>query len=162
MVVCLQCRRPGFAPWVGKIPWRREWQPTPVFLPREFHGQRRLAGYSPWGPKESDTTELLHFHFLQEPQVILAVRNKLIDSLIDTTLLCKFNAQIAFGCPGGSEGKRSACNARDLGSIPGLGRSPGERNGNTFLYSWENHMDGGAWQTTVHGVAESGTTECLL
>ena len=65
MVVCLQCRRPGFAPWVGKIPWRREWQPTPVFLPREFHGQRRLAGYSPWGPKESDTTERLHFHFLR-------------------------------------------------------------------------------------------------
>ena len=39
--------------------WRREWQPTPVFLPGEFHGQRRLAGYSPWGPKESDTTERL-------------------------------------------------------------------------------------------------------
>ena len=45
----LQCRRPGFDPWVGKIPWRREWQPTPVFLPGEFHGQRRLAGYSLWG-----------------------------------------------------------------------------------------------------------------
>ena len=36
---------------VGKIPWRREWLPTPVFLPGEFHGQRRLVGYSPWGPK---------------------------------------------------------------------------------------------------------------
>ena len=43
--------------WVGKIPWRREWLPTPVFLPREFHGQKSLAGYSPWGHKESDTTE---------------------------------------------------------------------------------------------------------
>jgi len=42
-------RRPGFDPWVGKIPWRREWQPTPVFLPGEFHGQRSLAGYSLWG-----------------------------------------------------------------------------------------------------------------
>ena len=42
---------------VGKIPWRREWQPTPVFLPGEFHGQRSLAGYSPRGHKESDTTE---------------------------------------------------------------------------------------------------------
>ena len=44
-------------PWVGRIPWRREWLPTPGFLPREFHGQRSLAGYSPWGHKESDVTE---------------------------------------------------------------------------------------------------------
>ena len=49
--------RRRFSPWVGKIPWRRAWQPTPVFLPGEFHGQRSLAGYSPWGHKESDTTE---------------------------------------------------------------------------------------------------------
>ena len=53
------CRRPGFDPRVGKIPWRREWQPTPVFLPGEFHGQRSLAGYIQWGPKELDTTERL-------------------------------------------------------------------------------------------------------
>ena len=46
-------------PWVGKTPWRREWPPTPVFLPGEPHGQRRLVGYSPWGCKESDTTEQL-------------------------------------------------------------------------------------------------------
>ena len=44
--------------WVRKIPWRRKWLPTPVFLPGEFHGQRSLAGYSPWGHKESDTTEV--------------------------------------------------------------------------------------------------------
>ena len=42
---------------VRKIPWRREWQSTPVFLPGEFHGQRSLAGCSPWGHKESDKTE---------------------------------------------------------------------------------------------------------
>ena len=42
----LQCRRPGFDPWVGKIPWRREWQPTPVFLPGKSHGQRNLEDYS--------------------------------------------------------------------------------------------------------------------
>ena len=41
-----------FDPWVGKIPWRREKLPTPVFLPGEFHGQRNLESYSPWGPKE--------------------------------------------------------------------------------------------------------------
>ena len=60
---CLQCGRPGFDPWVGKIPWRRKWQPTPGFLPGESHGQRSLVGYSPQGHKESDTTERLHFHF---------------------------------------------------------------------------------------------------
>ena len=48
------CRRPQLDPWVGKIPWRREWQPTPVFLPGEFHEQRSPAGYSPWGHKELD------------------------------------------------------------------------------------------------------------
>ena len=52
----LQYERPGFVPGVGKIPWRREWLPTPVFWPGVFHGQRSLAGYSPWGRKESDTT----------------------------------------------------------------------------------------------------------
>ena len=48
---------PGSIPGFGNIPWRREWQPTPEFLPGESHGQRRLAGYSPWGHKESDTTD---------------------------------------------------------------------------------------------------------
>ena len=56
-VMCLQCRRPKFNPWVRKIPWKREWLPIPVFLPGEFHRQRSLAGYSPWGCKESDTTK---------------------------------------------------------------------------------------------------------
>ena len=59
--VCLQCGRPGLDPWVGKILWRRKWQPTPVLLPGKSHGQRSLVGYSPWGRKESDTTEQLHF-----------------------------------------------------------------------------------------------------
>ena len=49
-----QGRRHGFDPWVGKIPWRREWHPTPVLLPGESHGQRSLVGYSPWGDKEYD------------------------------------------------------------------------------------------------------------
>ena len=50
--ICLQCGRPVFDPWVGKIPWGREWLPTPVFLFGESHGQRGLANYSPWGHKE--------------------------------------------------------------------------------------------------------------
>ena len=51
--------------WVGKISWRREWLPTPVFWSGEFHGQRSLAGYSPWGCKELDMTEAT-FTFLKE------------------------------------------------------------------------------------------------
>ena len=64
------CRRPGFHPWVGKILWKRQWLPTPVFLPGEFHGQRSLAGYnySPWGCKESNVTERLSLkEHLQRP-----------------------------------------------------------------------------------------------
>ena len=57
--VCLQFRRRGFNPQVRKIPWRKKWQLTPVFLPGKSHGQRSLVGYSPWGRRESDTTEQL-------------------------------------------------------------------------------------------------------
>ena len=60
LTVCLQCRRHGrnrFDLLVRKIPWRRKWQLTPVFLPRQSHGQRGLTGYSPWGHKESEATE---------------------------------------------------------------------------------------------------------
>ena len=56
---CRKCKRHEFNPWVRKIPWGRKWQPTPVFLPRESHGQRSLSGYSLWRRKESDTTEQL-------------------------------------------------------------------------------------------------------
>ena len=59
----LQCRRPGFDPWVGKTSWRRKWKPTPVLLPGKPHGWRSLVGYSPWGHRQSDTAEWLHFHF---------------------------------------------------------------------------------------------------
>ena len=71
----LQYGRSGFDPWVGKIPWRRAWQPTAVFLPGEFHGQRSLGGYRPWSLKESDTTKQAqhilkqacdHLNYLQE------------------------------------------------------------------------------------------------
>ena len=60
---CRSLRRCRFDPWVWKIPWRRAWQPTPVFVSGESHGQRSLVGYSPWGRKELGTTERLHFHF---------------------------------------------------------------------------------------------------
>ena len=53
---CRRHRRPEFDPWVGKIPWRKKWQPTPVFVPGESRSQRSLVGYSPWDCKESDMT----------------------------------------------------------------------------------------------------------
>ena len=116
-------------PWVGKIPWRREWLPTPIFLLGEFRGQRSLAGYSPWGHEELGKTEQLSLS-LSSPN--------------------------EWGFPGGSDGKESECNARDMGSIPGSRRSHGERNGYPFQYSClENSVDRGAWRATVHGVAKS-------
>ena len=54
---CRSCSRLWFNLWVRKIPWRRKWLPTPVFLSEKFYGSRSLAGYSPWGFKESDKTE---------------------------------------------------------------------------------------------------------
>ena len=68
-------------PWVEKIPWRREWLPTPVFLPGEFHGQRCLVGYSPWGCKEPDMTEQLI--------IIKAKRSQGKVSGTNTTILCR-------------------------------------------------------------------------
>ena len=91
--VYLQCGRPGFDPWVGKIPWRRKWQSTPVFLPGKSHGKRSLIGHSPWGCKELDMTEQLHFHLW-----------------------------LFWGFPGCSDGKESVCSVEDPGLIPGSGR----------------------------------------
>ena len=55
---CRRHKKHGFDPWVGKIPWRKAWQPTPVFLPRESHEQKSLVGYSPQGSTEIDTTKV--------------------------------------------------------------------------------------------------------
>ena len=52
-----------FDPWLRKNPWRKKWQPTPGILPRESHGERSLAGYSPWRPKELDMTEVTSVKF---------------------------------------------------------------------------------------------------
>ena len=89
--VHLQCRRPRFSPWVGKIPWRRKLLPTPVFLPGEFPGQRSLAGYRPWGCKELNMTEWL--------SLLLAMTN--LQSVLksrDITLLTKIYIVKAMVC----------------------------------------------------------------
>ena len=85
-----QCGRPGFNPWVGKIPWRRERLATPVFWPGEFHGL-----YSPWGHKESDTTEWLsHTHFNKtaetdsnEPPKMKAFIPQVLESVLGALLV---------------------------------------------------------------------------
>ena len=59
---CRRFKRHGFDSWVGKMPWSRKWQPTPLFLPGKSHGQRSLADCSPWRCKELDTTEQLSTH----------------------------------------------------------------------------------------------------
>ena len=72
---------------VGKIPWRRKWQPTPVFLPGEFHGQKSLAGYSPWGHKESDMTEQLSLSLISLVRMSLSSNH--VCSMSQDSLLFK-------------------------------------------------------------------------
>ena len=138
----LQCGRARFDPWVRKIPWKRKWQPTPVLLPERPHGWRSLVGYSPWGRKELDMAERLHFHFSQKQAY-------------------RLSPSPPTGLSGCLNGKESTCHAGDAGdqsSIPGSGRSPGEGNGNSLQYSClGNPTDRGAWQATVLGVTKSWT-----
>ena len=101
-----------FSPWVMKIPWRRSWQPTPIFLPGESHGQRSLAGYSPWGHKESDMTEATE-HAGTE------------DTLLSTEVHCLHYHLLML--PGGTSGKESACQGRRCkrqGLDPCIGEIP--------------------------------------
>ena len=70
--------------WVRKIPWRRKWQPTPVFLPGGSHGQRSLVGYSPRGRKELDTTEQLHFHTLFRKTIFGCAGSSLLGRLFSS------------------------------------------------------------------------------
>ena len=73
----VQCRRPGFDHWVGKIPWRSKWQPTPVSLHGKSHGQRSLVVCSPWSRKELATTEqLIHTHTLLKDSRLPVIKNK--------------------------------------------------------------------------------------
>ena len=93
----LPARRTGFNPWVRKIPWRRKWQSTLVFLPGEFHGQRSLMGYTPQGHKELNTTEWL-IHLAEKPSVFhhLVIHASTLEPLIVTKgSLCSPSCQNA-------------------------------------------------------------------
>ena len=123
-----------FNPWVRNIPWRRAWQPTLGFLPGEFRKQRRLAGCSPWGHKESDGPEQL------------------------STAHTWMNK----GLPGGTVGKEYTCSmqktqerpVRSLGQKDPLGEKMAAH---SSVLAWRIPMDRGAWEATVLGVAKSRT-----
>ena len=90
--VC-QCRRHKgckFDPWIGKIPWSRKWQPTPIFLRGKFHGERILAGYSPWGLKESAMAE--HTYTKEN------VRGTLVKSFQLSCLSGSWLSSVQFSC----------------------------------------------------------------
>ena len=139
-----QCRRPGFNSWVRKIPWRRKWQPTPVFLPGESHGRRNLVGYiSPWGHKESDTTERLYLLTYLFKRDWKGSRPSLDGMSVPSSRLLSLEPEalntflkIRFGLPDSSIGKESLCSAGDPGLIPGLGRFTGEGKGYPLQSSW--------------------------
>ena len=103
-------RDEGCILWVWKILWRRKQQPAPVFLPGEFHGQRSLAGYSPWGGKESDTTDCIctqtHTHHLD-----ICCISYLLGSIILTTGTSLMVQWLRLW----------ASNAKGVGSIPSWG-----------------------------------------
>ena len=87
-----QFRRHRFKPWVREIPWRKAWKSTPVFLPGESHGQRSLASHSPWGHKESDTTERLTLPLVLLAYVVCSHRPSVL------LLLAQIPGQV-FICP---------------------------------------------------------------
>ena len=135
-------------------------------------------GYSPWGHKRVGHDWVTKQRFLSFPPTTVPIflsythtqtrthrKLKCLLVLYFFRIWCIFLMSFhdlfyitSWSFPGGSEVKVSACNAGDLGSIPGSGRSPGEGNGNPLQYSClENPMDGGAWWATVHGVLKSRT-----
>ena len=96
--ICLRWRRPRFNPWVGKSPWRREWQLITVFLTGESHGQGSPTGYRPWGCKESDTTEQLTLSILTIATVFSWKKKRYLLNIY-TVIYTKDNVQITFIVP---------------------------------------------------------------
>ena len=78
-----------FSPWVRKIPWRSKWLAISVFLPGEFHGQRNLAGYSPWDRKESDMTEQLTCSLFSRTEAIIALKPRAVSASVEIPNLSK-------------------------------------------------------------------------
>ena len=154
----------GSIPGLGRSPGGG--QPTPVFLPGKFHGHEpgrlQSIGLQRVG---QDWRNLARTHIPVKPPTSLRSWTEPTPLNVSSLPLyyhhyycsCMWWERLTHAVPsGGSDGKESACSARDL--IPGSGRSPGEGHGNPLLYSClENPMDRGAWWATVHGVAKSWT-----
>ena len=123
---CRRHKRCGFDPCFRKIPWRRKWQPMPVFLPGKLHGQRSLVGYSLWGVKSQ-----AQLSAEQQQQFWDYIYNLCMCVYMCVCVCINERESVAQSCP-----TQSACNVEDLGSIPRLERSPGEGIGYPLQYSW--------------------------
>ena len=137
---------------VGKIPWRRKWQPTPVFLPEKSHGQRSLAGYSPWSCKKSDVTEHACVSTKDFNGGNLGAVVQQWDSFRASTPSYHKDKSCTLDFPGSSRICRQCRRPR---FDPWVAKIPWRRN--SCLYSClENPTDRGAWQATGLGVTRVG------
>ena len=123
------CRRCRFCPWFGKIPWRREWQSTPVFLPGKSHSQRILAGYNPWGCKRTGhnlgTKATRQQQYMYMEYRICSILHLLFQFNPQNSSYCPrthFIREGTLGFPGGVMGKNLPASAGDTSSIPGPGK----------------------------------------
>ena len=144
----------------SELKWRSSSRPQGIIVFPNLWGLHSSL-FPPWSQQSCDFTTPVPFlpaHVISSPRTLLSPPPKDIRTL---GILVAIAGPIrgdtfSLGFPGGSDGKESACNADDLGSIPGSGRSPGEENGNPLQYSCpENFMDRGACWVTVQRVAES-------
>ena len=139
-----QCRRGEFNHWVRKIPWRRKWQPTPVFLPGKSHGKRSLVGYSPWGRRvegnwateHASRGDSYYFGTIRILEVYPARWSSLV-------------AQMVQNLPAMQETWVGS-----LGQEDPLEKSMATH---SSILAWRIPMDKGVWWATVHGIAKRQT-----
>ena len=132
---CRRCKRLGFDPWVGKIPWSRKWQPTPVVFPGEFHGERSLAGYSPRGCRELDMTE---HACTRDPDTVASLQG----------LVYRSSHQLFWSLPQQQLENRSV-NRINSCFPTGVWKCQ--------CSCLENPRDGAAWWAAIYGAAQSRT-----
>ena len=155
--ITCQCRRLESNPWVGKIPWRRKWQPIPIFLSGKSHGQRSLAGYSLWGHKELDMTKRLALSLFRAFSWTAVTEEEALLHLFSRCAEIQKQEPVSLRL---SEQKAALWESRSpLGSqlSTGCGRQRAQ--------SWVSHREGpalsGAWETELHCVNQRApvTTE---